>query len=58
MQVAGVLGNEKDKIKMWLTDSNLEKISSEIKVRKKVVVVGRDSRTKQTYLEDEQQEEK
>lgn len=53
-----MLGNEKDKIKMWLTDSNLEKISSEINVRKKVVVVGRDSRTKQTYLEDEQQEEK
>lgn len=39
---------------MWLINSNLEKLSSELKVRNRMVVVGMDSRTKQTNLEDEE----
>lgn len=35
---------------MWLTDSNLETL----KVRNRIVVVGMDSRTKQTNLEGEE----
>ena len=39
---------------MWLMDSDLEKMSDDVKVRKTMVVVGRDSRTKQKNPEDEE----
>lgn len=43
MRVSVGVRSESERIEMWLADGNLEKRSHKIKVRKRMVVVGKDS---------------